>query len=504
MYAIPVAAGIDETDFRLLLRRCIGAGLRPDQLMLAEAGKESLLPPPPPPFGEAEPPAFTVPRAYADLLHDAICHSSPARFDLLYIALSRIREGESLLATNHSDVVIAELATYAKNVRRDIHKMHAFLRFRAEEIDGRTLYTAWFEPQHHILRRVAPFFRDRFTNMDWVIATPEGSIAWQDRHLSFGPPGPKPPAGKDGVLDDLWLTYYRTTFNPARLRVKAMTAEMPKHYWPNMPEAALIPDLVAGATKRAATMRTLPADDAPRFAEKAAPKPRVSSAPGTPLAALRAEAVGCTLCPLHRPATQTVFGEGPEDARLVFVGEQPGDQEDIAGRPFVGPAGQLLDKALAEAGIDRRKAYLTNAVKHFKYEPRGKRRIHRKPGAGEIRACRWWLEKELTTLRPSLIVALGATAANALTGHGVSVLSERGPTDFGGVPGYLTIHPSYLLRLPSEGEKEAGFRRFVEDLRAVARLMADAQPTANVTPRQVQLSASARQDETPHPIGMQP
>src|SRR5262249_38647740 len=153
-------------------------------------------------------------------------------------------------------------------------------------------------------------------------------------------------------------------------------------------------------------------------------------------------------------------------------GEQPGDQEDIAGRPFVGPAGQLLDKALAEAGIARREVYLTNAVKHFKYEPRGKRRIHKKPNAGEIRACRWWLEKELAALKPALVVALGATAAQALSGRPVSVLRDRGPTEFAGLPGYLTIHPSYLLRLPEEADKEAEFHKFVSDLKAASAAVA--------------------------------
>ncbi len=214
MYAIPVEKDVEEAPFRALLKHCSGAGFRPDQLMFVEADKHSFLPPPPPPFGEGEPPSFTMPRAYAELLHYAICHSSAARFDLLYLLLWRIRQGESMVASNHSDPVVAELANYAKNVRRDIHKMHAFLRFRAEEIDGRMVYTAWFEPQHHILRAVAPFFLDRFTNMDWVIGTPEGTIAWQDKTLTFAPPGPKPHASKDTVLDDLWLTYYRTTFNP--------------------------------------------------------------------------------------------------------------------------------------------------------------------------------------------------------------------------------------------------------------------------------------------------
>jgi len=191
------------------------------------------------------------------------------------------------------------------------------------------------------------------------------------------------------------------------------------------------------------------------------------------ITALRKAASTCQRCPLWHDATQTVFGEGPEHAEIVFVGEQPGDQEDIAGRPFVGPAGHVLDEALEEADIDRAKVYVTNAVKHFKFEPRGKRRIHSKPNAGEIRACRWWLEKELTLTGAKLAVALGATAAHALLGEVVSVTSLRGQTveRKDGLRVFLTIHPSFILRLPEEVDKRAERARFLEDMRAVARLM---------------------------------
>ena len=191
------------------------------------------------------------------------------------------------------------------------------------------------------------------------------------------------------------------------------------------------------------------------------------------LAALRQEAAHCTRCELHKRATQTVFGEGPATARIVLVGEQPGDQEDLQGRPFVGPAGQVLDRALDEAGIDRAKVYVTNAVKHFKFEPRGKRRIHAKPNAGEIAACRWWLEREIAALKPRLVIALGATAAQALSGHAVSVMRHRGrATALMGVKGIITVHPSYLLRIPDEDAKAAAYRDFVADLRTAHRLAA--------------------------------
>ena len=188
-------------------------------------------------------------------------------------------------------------------------------------------------------------------------------------------------------------------------------------------------------------------------------------------AALRDEAAGCTRCPLYKPATQTVFGEGPVEARMMFVGEQPGDQEDLAGRPFVGPAGQVFDRAIAEAGIDRAQVYVTNAVKHFKFEQRGKRRIHSKPGAGEIEACRWWIDQERMLVKPRVSVALGATAARSLFGRVVTIGRERGRAlelPDGGGEAWITVHPSFLLRLPDEAAKREEYARFVEDLRAAA------------------------------------
>jgi len=181
---------------------------------------------------------------------------------------------------------------------------------------------------------------------------------------------------------------------------------------------------------------------------------------------LRADAVYCRACPLWKNATQTVFGEGHPAATVMLVGEQPGDQEDLAGRPFVGSAGQLLDRALADAGIDRGQVYLTNAVKHFKHEPRGKRRIHKKPSEREIEACHPWLESELELVEPALVVALGASAARAVLGHATPIERNRGkllPLS-GGARLLITVHPSFLLRAPDQHRGEA-YRRFVEDLK---------------------------------------
>ena len=179
----------------------------------------------------------------------------------------------------------------------------------------------------------------------------------------------------------------------------------------------------------------------------------------------------CTACPLYKRATQTVFGEGPKNARLMLLGEQPGDQEDLAGKPFVGPAGQLLDRALEEAGINRDEVYVTNAVKHFKWEPRGKRRIHQKPNSREIAACRPWLEAELRLVRPKLLICLGATAAQSLFGSSFRVTRDRGKVLQSALARKVvaTVHPSSLLRQPDEESREREYGHFVTDLRAALK-----------------------------------
>jgi uracil-DNA glycosylase family protein len=188
---------------------------------------------------------------------------------------------------------------------------------------------------------------------------------------------------------------------------------------------------------------------------------------------LRAAAADCTACHLYKLGTQTVFGEGSADADVVFVGEQPGDQEDLAGRPFVGPAGRVLDEGLAAAGIDRSQVYVTNAVKHFKWEPRGKRRIHQKPNSAEMTACRPWLEAELAVVKPDVLVCLGATAAQSLLGRQFRVTKMRGvPVESELAPNVVaTVHPSSILRAPDEGARQEAMRDFVRDLKAVAKLI---------------------------------
>jgi uracil-DNA glycosylase len=199
---------------------------------------------------------------------------------------------------------------------------------------------------------------------------------------------------------------------------------------------------------------------------------------GADLRAVREAAAGCRACDLGERATQTVFGEGPETADVILVGEQPGDREDLEGSPFVGPAGRLLDRALEEAGIDRRRVYLTNVVKHFKWEPRGKRRIHKKPNAEEIRACRPWLDTEITLVRPRVLVCLGATAAQALIDRKFKVTEHRGEFVETPVDALVTatVHPSSILRSPDDRTRAAEMEAFVRDLAAVARVLAEPPP----------------------------
>ncbi|MBM9594929.1 UdgX family uracil-DNA binding protein [Roseitranquillus sediminis] len=413
---------------------------------------------------------FTVPRAFVELAERVCWHSDPERFARLYGVLWRLRDQPGLIQ-DRGDPALAKLRQMEKSVGRDIHKMRAFLRFRevGDSSAPRRAFAAWFEPEHHIVEPNASFFQRRFGDMDWLIVTPDLSARFEAGQLTFEPGRPRPDIPEDAT-EALWTTYFRNIFNPARLKVKAMQAEMPKKYWKNMPEAREIPDLIASAEERALAMRAATPTQPPAYARAIKERPMPEQQPPAPdtLAALHEAARGCTRCDLYRNATQVVVGEGSTDAEMMFVGEQPGDQEDLAGRPFVGPAGRLFDEVVAEAGIDRSRTFVTNAVKHFKFAPRGKRRIHQRPDAGEIQACRWWLEAERRLVQPLLIVALGATAAESLTGTGKGILKRRGTveTAFENVPVFLTVHPSYLLRLPDADLKAQERERFRQDLAA--------------------------------------
>jgi DNA polymerase len=407
-----------------------------------------------------------------DLARLVVCHRDGDRFALLYRLLERFRDEPKLLEIA-SDPDVARANRMAKNVRRCSHKMKAFVRFRStHDADGTERFVAWFEPEHHTLDLTAPFFVRRFAGMRWSILTPERSAHWDGETLTMAGGARREVAPDGDVNEELWRTYFGAIFNPARLKVKAMTAEMPRRYWKNMPEADLIDPLIREATDRTRGMIAAPARAPARSTriarERQAEETRMAdlAATITTLDDLRDAARVCERCPLYRDATQVVVGEGTVGAAVMFVGEQPGDQEDLQGRPFVGPAGQLLDRALVEAGIDRGETFVTNAVKHFKFTPRGKRRIHQKPDQSEIDHCRFWLDLERAIVRPKVTVALGATAARALSGRTLTISKVRGrPHPWpDGSAGFVTVHPSYLLRLPDAEAKRTEYARFVDDL----------------------------------------
>ncbi|MBX9455477.1 MAG: UdgX family uracil-DNA binding protein [Rhizobium sp.] len=421
----------------------------------------------------------SVPKDFLPLAEAAICHSGPGRFSLSYRVLWRLQQDRALLA-DRADPDVAALHGMAQAVRRDNHKMHAFVRFRelGTGQTGRRQFGAWFEPQHHIVELSAPFFVRRFADMDWMIATPGLAARFVDGKLSIEECPIRPDLPEDDA-DDLWRTYFANIFNPARLKIKAMKSEMPVRYWKNMPEARLIPAMIAGADEAAREMQQkmpsvahLRTERVVRRVPLAPEAIRSGDRPET-IAEARAAALTCTRCDLCRYATQTVFGDGPEGAEVMFVGEQPGDEEDLAGKPFVGPAGRLLDDVLVEAGIDRRRHYITNAVKHFKFVPRGKRRLHQRPDAHEVERCKWWLDLELSLIRPKLIVAMGATAAQAITGRADGIIRRRATIENlpDGLPVFLTVHPSSILRAGNSLEQRDMRREFMKDMRALAPLL---------------------------------
>jgi DNA polymerase len=412
---------------------------------------------------------LNVPRAFVGLARRAVLHSDPARFARLYQLLWRSQREPRLLRLA-SDPDLIRVNAMADAVAREIHKTHAFVRFREARDESGAVFIAWFEPAHHTLEAAAPFFVRRFAAMRWSILTPRVAAHWDGRVLHFGPGASRDHAVGADALEPLWRTYYASIFNPARLKTKTMQGHMPRKYWRNMPETEVVSELVARSQRVTGAMLERP-PTAPRSRRTESTALSARDMASQTIESVRKQALCCTRCPLYRRATQTVFGEGPARAEVMFVGEQPGDQEDLAGKPFVGPAGQLFDRGLAQVGIRRDAVYVTNAVKHFKFEPRGRRRLHKTPGQLEIEACRSWLSRELELVQPRLVVALGATAAHALLGRAIPVERNRGRllrlSDATRM--LVTVHPSYLLRVDPE-RQEAEYARFVQDLEAVRDL----------------------------------
>ena len=478
MYDAPVEDLGRIEPWREVARAALAAGIHPDQLAWRDADRPREL------HALDELPArrgcqIRVPSAFLELASSVICHSSSERYALLYRLLWRLVHGERALLQIAIDPDVEHARDMAKAVRRDLHKMRAFVRFRRVEGVEPEQFVAWFEPDHHIVETNAPFFQRRFAAMRWSILTPRRSVHWNGETLHLGPGARRADAPAGDALEDLWRTYYAHIFNPARLKVEAMRAEMPKKYWQNLPEAGAIGGLIRDAQRRTGSMIGTGPTRPPARSAHWVPRPAPDEVADRPLTTLNHELAACERCALHRFATQAVAGEGPADARLMLIGEQPGDEEDLRGRPFVGPAGRLLDELMAESGIERERTYLTNAVKHFRFQPRGKRRMHQRPNGGHIDHCRWWLDHEIALVRPDVIVALGATAAQALLRQTVRMADWRGrPVSYGPAMLIVTWHPAYLLRIQEHARRIEARDALLSDLCMARALLGAGTPVA--------------------------
>ncbi|HVY89783.1 MAG TPA: UdgX family uracil-DNA binding protein [Hyphomonadaceae bacterium] len=470
---ITLNGGADLQGFRQALRILTWSNIPPEQISWSEqesaeqfGGRQPLT------FGMAGKPII-LQRMAAELISNVVCHSLPGKYAMLYRLVWRMQHDEPRLLSATHDPLVMGLNQMASEVRRDVERMHAGLCFREindAEIGER--FIAWFEPEHFILEPAAKHFIERFRSLDWTILTPKGSLCWDRKELAIGPPVGRSASLEVVASEISWRTCHESTFNPAHVHIPTLrryaSQQATRKSWRNRSDAAcgLIPaawSRVDGVIEQETAM---PAKRNLKESSAAAAEEPKS------LAALNRVIEASP--PMVEGSHKAVLGEGPMHPAIAFVGEQPGDQEDIEGRPFVGPAGKLLNRAMEEAGIDRKKTYVTNAVKHFKFVQRGKRRLHQTPTAGEVKQYRWWLEKELGFVEPKLVVALGATAVHALAGKALPIGKNRGPAKFGGFDGYITVHPSFLLRLPDEDARQREYKALVADLKRIDRLSHEA------------------------------
>ena len=482
-------------DWRSHARQLLQQGFTPEEVDLEDATVISTLPlaldlAPETPHGSPVLVPHTS-KAFLERAEVVATHRSPARWNLLYRVLYRLQTNRDLLKIE-IDTDIAQMRHMEHQVRRDLHKMHAFVRFRKLRADvmdeanpfsphpvdpahaalpaGQPLssqehFVAWYQPDHRILSLAAPFFAERFAPMQWAILTPDESVTWDPvaRQLGFGPGLPREAAPAEDELEDLWRSYYGSIYNPARLNPGAMRQEMPIRYWKNLPEVSLLPTLITESASRVSTMVKI---------QEAKP----SAAPFVPsehtLPLIQSALPSCKGCDLYLHATQAVPGVGPSPAidrqpvALMLVGEQPGDQEDRKGLPFIGPAGRVLDKAFEELNISRDAIYLTNAVKHFKFVQRGKLRLHQNPRMSEITACRPWLQAEIDAVKPKVILCLGASAAKSLLGGTFGLMRDHGKLLSTPYADHViaTIHPSAVLRARDEAAGEELYNFLRDDL----------------------------------------
>ena len=469
--------------WRVLARERLAAALPPDEVVWSDRREPSLFGAGgggPGRVGEPAAPsredvavgagAARVPsisRELLALLELLACYRDPARWDLMYRLTWRAVHENRALLQNDADTDVRRARLWSKAVSQDVHKMHAFVRFHESSgDDGVPSYVAWFEPSHEILRYAVPFFEKRFANMRWMIATPDGAAAWNGSQTEYIDSPGRSAVPRDDSTHDLWRAYYRNICNIARINPRMMQREMPQRYWRLLPEATEIHAILQDNPR--VLHETLSADRA--IAVENLRTPRAIARSLDDIAPAADSPQTCQRCSLWQRATQAVLGEGPKHARVMLVGEQPGDEEDLRGRAFVGPAGQVLDDALRKAGMARAALYVTNSVKHFKWEPRGKRRLHVKPSQLEIRACNSWLQHEIAEVTPRVIVAMGATALRAVTGLTLTIEAARQSKlcAANGTEVVATYHPSAILRAPDE-RKEQLMSALIEDLAGAER-----------------------------------
>jgi DNA polymerase len=424
MRRVVLANETDWEGWRKATRSLVLAGTEPDQVRWTVRSHDE----------EGDPlqegsGSFGVSRSLVSLAALAIQAREPPRFDLLYRLVWNANAGKT------DEDAMRRVHGLAFAVRAEAHRMRTLVRFLSVD----DCHVGWYEPAHFVLEANAQLMARRFPQLSFAILTPDGTVYWDTKDLRFAAGAT---VADDDALRRWWHSHRAALSRDARVGTAIPEAE----------------DL----------------DEAPRPPDRPALGPVVLPVHADPpLQEALHEASDCHRCHLYEPATQTVFGEGPAHAKVLFVGEQPGDQEDVIGRPFVGPAGQIMDRAMEEAGIDRRTIYITNAVKHFKFTARGKRRIHQTPETPEIQACRFWLDVELVRLQPKLVVAMGGTAARALLGRQVTITRERGRAIEmpDGQTAFVTVHPSFLLRVPDEDAKAREYRAFVADLRKIVELV---------------------------------
>ncbi|CAG9227138.1 Type-4 uracil-DNA glycosylase [Paraburkholderia sabiae] len=412
-------------------------------------------------FASTAPAEVRISRDLAELLKDAALYRDTTRWAFLYRVLWRWHGGDRAVASP-ADADGARLYKMAKAVRRAKHDMIAYVRFRlrdasdAEPAPDLPEYVAWYEPEHDVLAWSAEHFARRMGRSTWLISTPDGAAWWDGNALRLERRSTRSTRSGDHVsptadeAEALWLAYYRSTFNPARLNETALEQHMPVRFWKGLPEGRLIPSMISEA--KSGAQRVAQASGVGVLGGKSVP---VDAQSAQPARQQPSTLDACRRCELWRHATQAVDGIGPADARIMLIGEQPGDQEDLAGKPFVGPAGRLLDIAIERAGLSRDDLYLTNAVKHFKWMLRGKRRQHKTAAQQEIDACGYWLERELDRVKPAVVVTLGATALGALLHEKISLSDYIDRTlDVGGMQVIATWHPSYALRQQHDDGRE--------------------------------------------------